>query len=306
MSNLSPWPRQPGRPHRRGVRAHAAAWVGIVAIAACSPDRVAAPDANPRGLRDGTFDVIPSATEQLLYQQSPIVGPANTISAPVGREIASDFTVPSGGQWHVTRVVVLGLEFNQTLTVSVYSDGGGSPGTSVVASTAAALSTSSATFDPCCLDQVYAYNVPITFTVSAGTYWLSELGAFFAEKSPTVGSQLVTGTFSPRQWLSVPGLGANGDIAFYIYGTVETLSEALSGLQTTLTGLGLDPGTLKSFQAKLKAATDALNAGDKATACKSLQDLINAISAVSGKKLTVTQASAVVADVQRIRGLVGC
>jgi hypothetical protein len=71
-------------------------------------------------------------------------------------------------------------------------------------------------------------------------------------------------------------------------------------------GFGLDKGTLNSFQVKLQAALTALAAGDEAGACRALQDLINAVSAQSGKKLTVAQATAVIAEATRIRGLIGC
>ena len=51
---------------------------------------------------------------------------------------------------------------------------------------------------------------------------------------------------------------------------------------------------------------DALAANDTDCACQALQTLINAVTAQSGKKLTVAQAEAVIAEAMRIRGLIGC
>ena len=294
------------RSRRRRIRHHSVTLIGIVAVAACAPDRATAPGPDTRALPASMRDVTPAATEQLLYQQPPVTGNQHSISAPQGSEIASDFTVPAGERWRVTRIVVLGAAFEGTLGVKVYPDAGGRPGTSIVASATPTLSSTTAPLDPCCGTSIFAYDVPITFTVDPGRYWVSELGPFFAQKSPTTGPELLIGTSTPGVWLTAPGLGANGDIAFYVYGTVESVSEGLSSLRTTLDGLGLDRGTLNSFQVKLKAATDALNAGDETSACRLLQDLANAISAQSGKRLTTAQASALVAEVQRIRGLIGC
>lgn len=291
---------------RRRIRPRAVTLIGIIAVAACAPDQATAPRPDARAPQAIARDLTPAATEQLLYQQSPVQVNQNSISAPQGSEIASDFVVPAGVRWRVTRIVVVGTAFSGTLGVKVYPDAGGRPGTTVVASATPTLSSSTAPLDPCCGAWIFAYDVPITFTVDPGRYWLSELGAFFAQKSPTTGPELLIGTSTPGVWLTAPGLGDNGDIAFYIYGTVESVAEGLSGLRATLDGLGLDRGTLNSFQVKLKAATDALNAGDETSACQLLQDLANAISAQSGKRLTTAQASALVAEVQRIRGLIGC
>jgi hypothetical protein len=294
------------RSRRRRIRPRAATLIGIVAVAACAPDRATAPGPDALVLSASVREVIPTVTEQLLYQQAPVTGNQNSISAPQGSEIASDFTVPAGERWRVTRIVVLGAPFEGTLGVTVYRDAGGRPGTSGVASATPTLSSSTAPLDPCCGTAIFAYDVPITFTVDPGRYWVAERGAFFAQKSPTTGPELLIGTSTPGIWLSAPGLGDNGDIAFSVYGTVESVAESLAGLQTTLGGLGLDRGTLNSFQVKLKGATDALTAGDETSACRLLQDLANAISAQSGKRLTTAQASALVAEVQRIRGLIGC
>ena len=308
MSNCNSRHYHPQSPSgsRRRIWPRTVTLIGIVAVAACAPDQATSPRAHARAPQASARDLTPAATEQLLYQQPPVLGNQHSISAPQGSELAADFTVPAGLRWRVTRIVVLGAAYNGTLGITVYPDAGGRPGTSIVASATPTLSSSTAPLDPCCGTSIFAYDVPITFTVDPGRYWVSELGPFFAQKSPTTGPELLIGTSTPGVWLTAPGLGDNGDIAFYIYGTVESVAEGLAGLQTTLAGLGLDRGTLNSFQVKLKGATDALTAGDETSACRLLQDLINAINAQSGKKLTAAQASALVAEVGRIRGLIGC
>src|SRR5688500_13513121 len=103
----------------RRIRLHPLTVIGIVAVAACAPDRATAP-ADIRALPPSVRDVTPAATEQLLYQQPPVTGNQNSISAPQGNELASEFSVPAGERWRVTRIVVLGTAFNGTLGVSVY------------------------------------------------------------------------------------------------------------------------------------------------------------------------------------------
>ena len=307
MSNWDPmavFKRRRTQVGRRRVRFGALA--SLIAVVACSPDQTTAPTPKVRRLPAAVTDLTPSATEQLLYQQSPLVGPSHTLGPPVGTEVAADFTVPAGTRWHITRVVSLAASFDGTFNLKVYSDNGGFPSTTVLASASPTLSSSTAPLNPCCGASIYDYSVPVTVTVDPGRYWMSVQGSgLFPQVAPTAGLPMLLGP-TLGAWLTVPGLDDLNDIAFSIYGTVESVSESLAGLQTTLDGFSLDAGILKSFLAKLNGATDALNAGDKATACKLLQDLINAVSAQSSKKLTSTQASTVVEEVRRIRGLIGC
>jgi hypothetical protein len=304
MSNRDSWPVLAPARAGGGRQVRVATLASLVAIAACSADRSTAPAPHVRPPTAGLADLTPSATEQLLYQQPPNTAPSHTLSPPVGSEVAADFTVPTATRWHITRVVALASEYDGTVEVKLYQDGGGFPSTTVLASTNVSLSSSTAPVDPCCGTSIYDYSVPITLTVDAGRYWVSLVGdRFFMQLAPTVGLPML---IEGPPWLTPPSSSDVNDLAFYIYGTVETVSGSLAGLHTTLTGLNLDAGTLKSFLAKLRGATDALNAGDKTTACKLLQDLINAVNAVSGKKLTTTQAGGVITDVRALRSLIGC
>jgi len=50
----------------------------------------------------------------------------------------------------------------------------------------------------------------------------------------------------------------------------------------------------------------ALAAGNKSAACSALQDLLNAASAQSGKKLTEAQAKIIIDEATRVRAIIGC
>jgi DNA-binding GntR family transcriptional regulator len=61
-----------------------------------------------------------------------------------------------------------------------------------------------------------------------------------------------------------------------------------------------------SFVAKLRAALAALEAGDAAGACESLQDFINHAEAQAGKALEPEEASLIIGEAQAIRSALGC
>jgi len=274
--------------------------LGILSIAACAPDRASAPP-EPRATRLAA-DVATTATEQLLYQQAPVTG--TNLFSPTAFESVADFTVPAGPRWNVTRFVLAGGVYppNVSFYFNVYPDGGGQPGTNIVISSATGGSPAG-TVDPCCGGDVFDYTWPIQFTVNPGTYWISMRTPFSPQRATLSGQPAMAGTWRGNWDALAP---PNNDFAFSIYGTVETPSSATTDLQTMIEGFGLDNGTLNSFEAKLRAALTALAAGDKAGACQALQDLINAVRAQSGKKLTVAQATAVIDEATRIRGLIGC
>jgi hypothetical protein len=68
----------------------------------------------------------------------------------------------------------------------------------------------------------------------------------------------------------------------------------------------LPKGIANSFITKLEHARASLEAGDTGTACAELQAFINHAQAQSGKKLTVEQAAALVAEVEALRARLGC
>ena len=65
-------------------------------------------------------------------------------------------------------------------------------------------------------------------------------------------------------------------------------------------------GIEKSFVVKLEHALASLQAGDVGAACAELQAFVNHAEAQSGKKLTVAQASQIIAEAQAIRTALGC
>jgi hypothetical protein len=93
----------------------------------------------------------------------------------------------------------------------------------------------------------------------------------------------------------------------YANGTVVPPPEDLiADLRTVIAELGLPKGTATSLDAKLRAALSALDAGQTARACTSLQDLINYANAQSGKKLTASDAASIIAAAISIRTELGC
>jgi hypothetical protein len=67
-----------------------------------------------------------------------------------------------------------------------------------------------------------------------------------------------------------------------------------------------DLGTETSLNAKLDAALAALEAGNTTDACGSLGAMIDQITAPIGKKISAADAAALIADVDRMRAVIGC
>jgi probable HAF family extracellular repeat protein len=84
------------------------------------------------------------------------------------------------------------------------------------------------------------------------------------------------------------------------------LSEAIASLITSIEGFQLPKGIENSFVVKLEHALASLQAGNTGAACGELQAFVNHAQAQSGKKLTVAQASQIIAEAQAIRAALGC
>jgi hypothetical protein len=285
-------------------------------LAACAPDRATAPAPHPRHVTGTSNDVMADAAEQLLYLQPPLPF-TNVFTGGFSEDVAAvDFVVPPGGNWRVSRVVMVGQGFPSTPGSGTYQinvfedDGSGQPGHIIISGVSA---VPAGTANPCCGGEVFDYSTTVgpPLDLPPGRYWITNRLA------------LSTRTFNPQLALAVgyPGLigrpffgplspvpvpAPNNDFAFSVYGTVETAAEAAADLLTTITGFGLPDGTFNSLQVKLNAAQQALDAGDDDAACRAFQDLINAVSAQSGKKLTEAQASTIIDEATRIRGIIGC
>lgn len=94
----------------------------------------------------------------------------------------------------------------------------------------------------------------------------------------------------------------------YANGTVAPPppEDLIADLRTAIAGLGLHKGTANSLDAKLRAALRALDAGQTAQACASMQDLINHANAQSGKKLNASDAADIIAAATSIQTGLGC
>jgi hypothetical protein len=99
----------------------------------------------------------------------------------------------------------------------------------------------------------------------------------------------------------------DGDFSEYeVAVEVRTAEQGIAGLIEIVMGFGLPKGTENSFLTKLEHALAALQAGNLAAACGDLQAFINHAQAQSGKKLTVEQASLIIAEAEAIRAALGC
>lgn len=80
----------------------------------------------------------------------------------------------------------------------------------------------------------------------------------------------------------------------------------LADLYELIESFALPKGIANSFLVKVKAASNAVAAGDIKAACGNLKALINHAEAQSGKKLTVAQANQIIAAAEAIRLSLGC
>jgi len=183
-------------------------------------------------------------------------------------------------------------------------DDGGVPGSTPLFSGTAAVGA--ATADPCCGGVALDYPLELgPYNLPPGTYWFVIRGTNI-RPWPTesrVGSWAVGASATVANWSP---LSTNTDLAFAVFGTLETPQSAASGLSATIDDFKLDFGTATSFHAKLNASMASLGANDTAGACDSLQDFLNAANAQSQKKLTAQQAADLIAGARKIRSLVGC
>ena len=85
-----------------------------------------------------------------------------------------------------------------------------------------------------------------------------------------------------------------------------TPAQKIGDLRSLIGALTLSTGIETSLDAKLRDALAALDASNAALACTALQDVINQVSALSGKKLTPADAADILAQVGVIRTQIGC
>jgi hypothetical protein len=82
--------------------------------------------------------------------------------------------------------------------------------------------------------------------------------------------------------------------------------EMIDDLQSSVAGMVLSGGVASSIDSKLRSAESALAADNTALACSALQDLLNHVKALRGKKLSVANADAITSAVSAIRDELDC
>ena len=128
-------------------------------------------------------------------------------------------------------------------------------------------------------------------------------GAVPVSCRPASGGTFPIGTTTVTCTASDPSGNTSGG-AFAV--TVVSAPTQIANLASSVTSLGLQSGIATSLTVKLNAALAAATAGDLVTACSKLQDFINETRAQAGKKISQSNATALIAEAQRIRAVLGC
>jgi WD40-like Beta Propeller Repeat len=105
----------------------------------------------------------------------------------------------------------------------------------------------------------------------------------------------------------VPG-DTNGVLDIFVRdrGPSPGARDQLVALRARITAFGLPKGIENSFTTKVDTAIRALDRGNVAATCGSLQALANHARAQAGKKLTQAQAGQIVADARSVGTLLEC
>lgn len=222
--------------------------------------------------------------------------------------------MPQGQNWKVTSIVLRGFldQFTHpafTLNLAFRRNGTGQPGAVIQTYT---LTPAEVTPPQTELGfHNYRFDLPEAIQFEPGTYWVqSQCSAeiFECGMGPVIGQHSMGTTDGGANWTLSPFNITEdaGDMSVGLLGTAETAATLTTGLETSVGQLGIDHGTFVSLNAKLDAVLADLASGNTATACNDLQSFINLTAAQTGKKLTTDQATALINEASRIRGLLGC
>jgi hypothetical protein len=219
--------------------------------------------------------------------------------------LAGQFTLPDGAAVDAVqgwmRVLLFGAG---TIDIHIRADDQGLPGRSIF-SKRYSLGPQN-TFD-------WVTFADYAVALDPGTYWLS------FEPAPSGGLQAAIGqgALSPLaeyayfvdgngRWLTFRSIGSQPALAMRVSGTAFTAAERIERVSAIIQSIGLESGIAHGFDAKLTAAQSALANDDRALGCSALQDLINALSALSAKKITAADAARIIAYVTGIRAALEC
>lgn len=127
------------------------------------------------------------------------------------------------------------------------------------------------------------------------------VGVATLECTPTSGSTFAVGTTVVSCTAAdLAGNATTGTFQVLVLGAEDQLTD----LMATVAALDLPRGATTSLQAKLRAALEAVNAGDAGTACAELEDFIRM---ARHNRMVATEVGARLADdATRIRAVLGC
>ena len=121
--------------------------------------------------------------------------------------------------------------------------------------------------------------------------------------SPASGSMFAIGTTTVKCSASDPaGNSSSGSFQVVVKGAAAQVSDLI----TTVNSFHLAGGLQKSLDVKLNAALKAVKAGQTATACSDLSDFIGEAQSQSGKGLTTSQATQLIAAAKQVQAVLGC
>jgi hypothetical protein len=287
--------------------------VGAALLGGCQADSfVGAPTEIPTSLH-ARHSTIATAPDSLWNQLLPVN--SSVVASSVAIVAANDFVVPQGQTWHVTSIVLRGfldpfLDPAFSITVGFRRNGTGQPGSEIQRFT---LKPADVTPPQSTIGlHNYRLDLPEAVDFEAGTYWVESrcsAVSFECAMGLLVGQHSMGTIDGGTTWSLSPfdfGGPEISDMPFALLGTAETAATATQGLEETLAGFGLDHGTFTSLRAKLDVVLADIASGNSGGACNALADFINLTTAQVGKKLTADQATILINEATRIRGLLGC
>lgn len=87
---------------------------------------------------------------------------------------------------------------------------------------------------------------------------------------------------------------------------VPTAAQLMDALADAVTSLELSNGIEGSLLAKLTSAMTAIRDGKTRSACGALQDFVSQVTAQSGKKISIADATSLTGAANQVRDLIGC
>ena len=303
----------PARSYRVSVHRIACAITVMLGLAACGE---ASTSTDPGRLSPSRplFSATDITLVPILWNQGTFVG--GHAHAMDEYQHAADFIVPSGAQW-VVEQFMLAADHPYTYvndqrvwlpaTFSIRANDGGHPGAIIQSYSLTPADTEGVGCTTYCQTLNNLYQLPAPLTLGPGTYWLavSSVDQFtWYGGAPSQGGAPQFSADFGVTWSDEGGSGFDFDFA--IYGLDGTPASNAQNLQATLQGFGLPSGTFTALNAKLRALIDAIQRGDTAAACSALNDFINQVNALAGKKLTTAQATTLINAATSLRGQLGC